>query len=146
MSIEEGDCYSIVYVSTAIASLSEAALLQLLRQARCANQRAGITGVLMYGGGQFLQVLEGSPAAVRRLYARIEADPRHGRLEKLADGPLPRREFTGWHMSFAPLPASYPNGIPGYLTPPRLAVVGAGTSVQPLLCEFLAHSSQLLLV
>lgn len=146
MKIEEGGCHSIVYVSTAIANLSEAALLQLLRRARCANQRAGITGVLMYGGGRFMQVLEGCPAAVRRLYARIEADPRHSRLEKLADGPLPRREFAGWHMSFAPLPAGYFNGIPGYLTPPQLALSGAGASAQPLLCEFLEHSSQLLLV
>ncbi|TDN36489.1 hypothetical protein A8B98_09045 [Hymenobacter sp. UV11] len=118
----------------------------MLRRARCANQQAGITGVLMYGGGQFMQVLEGCPAAVRRLYARIEADPRHSLLEKLADGPLPRREFTGWHMSFAPLPAGYCDGIPGYLTPPQMAILGAGTSAQPLLCEFLEHSSQRLLV
>lgn len=146
MKTAEGGCYSIVYVSTATGNLSEAALLRLLRRARCANQQAGITGVLMYGGGQFMQVLEGCPAAVRRLYARIEADPCHSRLEKLADGPLPRREFAGWHMSFAPLPAGYRDGISGYLTPPQLAILGAGTSAQPLLCEFLEHSSQLLLV
>jgi hypothetical protein len=146
MKIEAGGCYSIVYVSTAIASLSEAALLRLLRQARCTNQQAGITGVLMYGGGQFLQVLEGSPAAVRHIYARIEADPRHSRLEKLADGPLPRREFVDWHMSFAPLPTGYIDGIPAYLTPPQLVIAGAGTSVQPLLREFLEYSSQGLLV
>lgn len=146
MKIEEGACYSIVYLSTAIAQLSEGALLQLLRRARCANQQAGITGVLMYGGGQFMQVLEGSPAAVRRLYARIQADPRHSRLEKIADGPLSHREFKGWHMSFAPLPAAYSNGIPGYLSPPQLVMTGAGTSMQQVLCEFLEHSSQPLLV
>jgi hypothetical protein len=142
MNKEEGEtCHSIVYVSTAIANLSEAGLLQLLRRARCANQLAGITGVLMYGGGQFLHVIEGCPVAVRRLYTRIEADPRHSRLEKLADGLLPRREFRGWHMSFAPLPSSYLQGVPGYLTPPQLAISGAGTSVQQVLCEFLEYSS-----
>ncbi|AMR29205.1 hypothetical protein A0257_20310 [Hymenobacter psoromatis] len=121
-------------------------MLQLLRHARCANQWAGITGVLMGGGSQFLQVLEGCPAAVRRLYARIEADPRHSRLEKLADGPLPRREFAGWYMSFAPLPTTHFDAIPGYLMAPQLVLSGAGTSAQPLLREFLAHSNQLLLV
>lgn len=146
MKTEEGECHSIVYVSTAIAHFSEAALLQLLRRARCANQRAGITGALMYGGGQFIQVLEGCPAVVRNLYARIQADPRHSRFEILADGPLPRREFAGWHMSFAPLPAGYSNGIPGYLTPPQLVMSGAGTSVQQVLSVFMEHSSQLLLV
>ncbi|MGI4741497.1 MAG: BLUF domain-containing protein [Janthinobacterium lividum] len=147
MNQEEGEaCHSIVYVSTAIANLSEAGLLHLLRRARCANQLASITGVLMYGGGQFLHVMEGCPAAVRRLYARIEADPRHSRLIKLADGLLPQREFKGWHMSFAPLPASYLQGVPGYLTPPQLAISGAGTSVQQVLCEFLEYSNQSLLI
>ncbi|MEJ7664832.1 MAG: BLUF domain-containing protein [Hymenobacter sp.] len=80
--------------------LDEAMLLHLLEQCRPGNEQNGITGVLMYGGGQFIQVLEGCPAAVRRLYARIAADPRHGRLEILADGPVPRREFKNWHMSF----------------------------------------------
>ena len=146
MKIEKEACHSIVYVSTAIANLSEGALLNLLRRSRCANQQVGISGVLMHGGGQFMQVLEGCPAAVRRLYARIQADPRHSHLEKLADGPLPRREFRGWHMSFGPLPTRYSDGIPGYLTPPQLAMLGAGTSAQQLLCEFLQHSSQALLV
>lgn len=147
MSQEDGEaCHSIVYVSTAIANLSEANLLYMLQRARFANQLAGITGVLMYGGGQFLQVLEGCPSAVRRLYARIEADPRHSRLEKLADGLLPQREFRNWHMSFSPLPSSYFEGVPGYLTPPQLAISGAGTSVQQVLCEFLEHSSQSLLI
>ena len=141
MNCEAGKYYSIVYVSEAIARFEEPALLRLLRQCRLANEQNGITGVLMYGEGQFIQVLEGCPAAVRRLYARIAADPRHGRLEILADGPVLRREFRGWHMSFAPLPAAYPE-VPGYLTPPQLVLAAAGASVQQVLSEFLARSTQ----
>ena len=117
-------------------------MLQLLKRARGFNERAGITGVLMYGGGRFMQVLEGCPAAVRCLYARIAADPRHGRLEKLADGLVARREFTEWRMSFAPLPAGFPL-LPGYLSPPQLVIASAGTTVQPLLSEFMASSFEL---
>ena len=128
-------------MSTAIADLEEAALLQLLKQARGFNEQAGITGVLMYGGGRFLQVLEGCPAAVRCLYARIEGDPRHGRLEKLADGLLPQREFKGWHMSFAPPPGGLNwRQEPGYLTPPQLVIASLGAATQPLLSEFLEAS------
>lgn len=142
MESEAGGCYSIVYMSTAIADLEEAALLQLLKQARGFNEQAGITGVLMYSGGRFLQVLEGCPAAVRSLYARIEADPRHGRLEKLADGRLPRRDFKEWHMSFAPPPSGLDwRRVPGYLTPPQLVLAGLGTASQPLLSEFLEAST-----
>lgn len=143
MESEAGGCYSIVYISTAIADFGESDLVQLLRQARGFNEQAGITGVLMYGGGRFVQVLEGCPAAVRGLYARIEADPRHGRLEKLADGRVPRREYRGWHMGFAPppTPAAWLE-LPGYLTPPQLVQACLGTTAQPLLSEFLAASTE----
>lgn len=147
MESEPGGCYSIVYISTAIVEFGEAALLQLLKQSRGFNERAGITGVLMYGGGRFVQVLEGCPAAVRCLYARIAADPRHGRLEKLADGLVPRREYKEWYMSFAPPPtlADWPP-LPGYLTPPQLVLAGLGATTQPLLSEFLEASSHLELI
>ena len=144
MKGEQEECYSIVYMSKAIAHLDEAMLLHLLGQCRLNNAQNGITGVLMYGGGEFIQVLEGCPAAVRRLYARIAADPRHGRLEILSDGPISRREFKDWHMSFAPLPATYP--LPGYLTPPQLVAAAAGAPVQLVLSEFLARSTQAVLL
>lgn len=147
MDSEPGGCYSIVYISTAIVDFKEAALLQLLKQSRGFNERAGITGVLMYGGGRFLQVLEGCPAAVRCLYTRIAADPRHGRLEKLADGLLPRRDFTQWFMSFSPPPTSLDwQQVPGYLTPPQLVLAGLGATAQPLLSEFMEASSYLMLL
>ena len=143
MESEPAGCYSIVYISTAIADFGAADLLKLLKQARGFNEQAGITGVLMYGGGRFVQVLEGCPAAVRCLYARIEADPRHGRLEKLADGPVARREFTGWRMSFAPPPANFWL-LPGSLTPPQLVVASAGTTAQPLLSEFMTSCFEMM--
>jgi hypothetical protein len=96
----------------------------------------------MYGNGQFMQVLEGCPAAVRCLYARIAADPRHGRLVKLADGLVARREFTEWHMSFAPPPTDF-RLLPGYLTPPQLVLASIGTAVQPLLSEFMTACFEL---
>ena len=146
MESEPAGCYSIVYISTAIADFGAADLLKLLKQARGFNEQAGITGVLMYGGGRFVQVLEGCPAAVRCLYARIEADPRHGRLEVLADGPLARREFKSWHMSFAPPPAGDFRAIAGYLTPPQLVLASAGAAAQPLLSEFLTASAEVDLI
>jgi len=146
MESEPGGCYSIVYVSTAIAEFGEADLVQLLKRARGFNEQAGITGVLMYGGGRFVQVLEGCPAAVRCLYARIAADPRHGRLEKLADGLVARREFRSWSMSFAPPPGADWCHLPGYLTPPQLVLASLGTPIQQLLSEFMAASTQAVLL
>lgn len=147
MESEPGVCYSIVYISTAIADFKEADLVQLLKQTRGFNEQAGITGVLLYGGGRFVQVLEGCPAAVRQLYARIKADPRHAHLEKLADGPVARREFKEWYMGFAPPPAVADwQQLPGYLTPPQLVLASLGTTTQSLLSEFLTASTEAILV
>ena len=52
-------------------------LLAILRQSKAANPLHGITGVLCYSEGIFLQVLEGGRSAVNRLYNRIVADARH---------------------------------------------------------------------
>lgn len=146
MGSEPAGCYSIVYVSTAIVDFSAADLVKLLKRAHGFNERAGITGVLMYGSGRFVQVLEGCPAAVRCLYARIVADPRHGRFQVLADGLVARREFTGWHMSFAPPPPGDFRALAGYLTPPQLVLAGAGAATQSILSEFLTASAEALLV
>ena len=54
---------------------SLAALTSLLLLGRERNHAQGLTGVLLYAEGSFLQVLEGSAAAVRSTFARIEADP-----------------------------------------------------------------------
>ena len=141
MESDSVEYYGIVYMSTANAIFGAADLLQLLKQARGFNEQAGITGVLMYGAGRFVQVLEGEPAEVRALYARIVADPRHGRFEELANGWLARREFDRWHMSFAPPPPGNFRELAGYLTPPQLVTACVGTTTQPILSEFLAASS-----
>lgn len=141
MESEPVEYYGIVYMSTANANFGVADLLQLLKEARGFNEQAEITGVLMYGAGRFVQVLEGDPTEVRTLYARIVADPRHGRFEELANGWLARREFTDWHMSFAPPPPGNFRELAGYLTPPQLVIACAGAATQPILSEFLAASS-----
>jgi hypothetical protein len=147
MESEPGACYSIVYISTAIIDFKETDLVQLLKQARGYNERAGITGVLLYAGGRFVQVLEGCPTVVRRLFARIEADPRHGCLEMLADGLVARREYKEWYMGFAPPPTQADcQQLAGYLTPPQLVLAGLGTTTQSLLSEFLAASTEVVLV
>jgi hypothetical protein len=142
MNREPAGCYSIVYSSEATIDFKESALLQLLKRARGFHEQAGITGVLMYGNGRFLQIMEGSPAAVRSLYARVAALPNHGRHEMLANGLVAGREFTDWYMSFAPPPAGF-QSLPGYLTPPQLVLASAGTTVQPLLSEFMTSCFEL---
>ena len=66
-----------VYISSAVRLMTDAELVSLLRQCRANNEKAGITGMLLYKGGNFMQALEGPEEDVDRLQRRIETDPRH---------------------------------------------------------------------
>lgn len=91
----------LVYVSRAVRPMDEEALLVLLRQSRRDNECAGITGLLLYMGGCFMQALEGEREAVLSLYGRIAADPRHEQVTTLIKFAIPARHFPDWSMGFA---------------------------------------------
>lgn len=131
--------HCIVYVSEATGSLDEVALLRLLQQARAEHQKAQLTGLLLYSEGRFLQVVEGPEAPVREFFARIEIDPRHCKLQKLADGPKAQPDFPTWRMSFACATGSQVSELPHYLNPHHLPAFVEPTSVKHLLHEFLAE-------
>ena len=61
---------SIVYVSSATRLFAAEDLVALLQAARDYNARIGITGMLLYKAGNFLQVIEGDAAAVNALYEK----------------------------------------------------------------------------
>ena len=92
--------YFLVYVSAAVTWFSESELRTLLTSARFRNEHAGITGMLLYKDGNFMQALEGPEPAVRALYKRIEADRRHGGLVVLDCGTQRSRQFASWNMAF----------------------------------------------
>ena len=93
--------HQLVYLSTAAQPFDSAGLRQLLVQARVANARSHVTGLLLYHAGEFLQVLEGDHDVVHALFKRIGADPRHERIWLLADDPVTTRSFPNWCMGFA---------------------------------------------
>jgi len=90
-------------VSTALRPFSTEELSTLLERSRKRNGQAGITGMLLYKDGCFMQAFEGPKGEVQRLHAQIEGDPRHRNLIVLLDGPIPRREFSHWTMGFKEL-------------------------------------------
>ncbi|HMJ54637.1 MAG TPA: BLUF domain-containing protein [Polyangiaceae bacterium] len=91
----------IIYASAAIKAFSPAELTTLLRKARINNTRLGVTGMLLYDRGSFLQVLEGEIADVRSLYQLIAKDARHERVVKLLETIVDVRSFQDWSMGFA---------------------------------------------
>lgn len=93
---------TIVYVSSATHKLNEAEMEALLQDARERNRRHGITGILLYGEGNFMQCIEGPPDDVELIYTRICASRQHRDLIKLMDEPSAERCFPDWYMGVAP--------------------------------------------
>ena len=87
----------LLYASRAIDSRSDA-IDAILAQSRQYNRSCGITGILCYGGGIFLQALEGGRGAVSELYGHIQKDPRHKEVVLLHYEEITERRFGGWSM------------------------------------------------
>lgn len=70
----------------------------ILSASRQHNPSSGITGILCYGGGIFLQAIEGGRAAVSDLFGHIQKDPRHKDVVLLLFEEISERRFGGWTM------------------------------------------------
>lgn len=90
----------LAYTSTASWLYSGEDIATILEISRRNNARDGITGILLYKSGSIMQLLEGEPDALRRLYAKLLGDVRHHQVTKLYERPLAARSFSQWSMAF----------------------------------------------
>lgn len=95
-----GELVTVVYSSTAVEAFSEQELEGLLVSSRRNNAREGVTGMLLYREGRFLQVLEGPEGAVRGRMIAITGDSRHRRLRVLLQELISERQFPDWTMAY----------------------------------------------
>ena len=95
-----GELTSLAYVSQETRPLNQAALGDILASSRRHNESNGITGLLVYANGRFVQVLEGSESVVNETMLRIKTDERHHRLHVILTQTIPERHFGIWSMAF----------------------------------------------
>jgi hypothetical protein len=108
------DMVHCIYCSAAAGpGFSTTELEALLEVSRWNNSRLGITGILLYHGRSFFQVLEGERAVVEALYERIAADKRHSRVTKLILEPIEERDFPDWTMGYPKISQEELSEIPG---------------------------------
>lgn len=87
----------LLYCSRAVDT-GAAAIESILTQSRLHNAQIGITGILCYGDGVFLQCIEGGRMQVSELYGSIQQDPRHKDVALLFFEEISERRFSGWSM------------------------------------------------
>ena len=107
----------------------------LLKQACENNTRDGITGMLLYKNGQFMQVLEGTAEAVTTTFSRISRDPRHRKVTVLLKGAVQERRFSDWSMAFRDLNLPDHQEVPGFSEFLNTPVTGKEFDDDPEQCE-----------
>ena len=107
------DLIHVIYVSSAAPEISEHDTVKFLNEARKANRQNDVSGMMLYIGGCFLQLLEGEATKVDIACRAIFRDKREMRL--ILREPIAEREFSEWTMGFeavAPLEAARLLGEP----------------------------------
>lgn len=91
----------LVYESKVQGDFTEDDLSQLLAYARKRNAQEDITGLLIFHGGYFLQILEGPEENVMNCFKRIKNDDRHDDIWMLARLNMKERGFSRWSMGLS---------------------------------------------
>ena len=92
--------HRLIYASTAVGVLPAHQLDRILLRSRAFNPSAGITGLLLYHEGTFLQCVEGPAPGVLSLMERIRRDRRHSGITLLESGPCTSRAFPDSSMGY----------------------------------------------
>lgn len=90
----------IIYQSIAAPELDRAALIHLLYHARIANERRGMSGILLHSDRRFLQVLEGPTWKLCAAFGAIRRDLRHSQVEVIDERSIPEATFGNWRMRY----------------------------------------------
>ncbi len=133
----------LLYASRAIDSNPEA-IEAILSQSRNYNPTCGITGILCYGGGIFLQAIEGGRMAVSELYGHIQKDSRHKDVVLLHYEEITERRFGGWTMGQVNMSKINTNILLKYAERPELDPYSVSGKVSLALLEELMATASII--
>jgi hypothetical protein len=121
---------SLTYTSRASPGLQSSDIDSIHHSALTYNPLDGITGLLVYNGEGFLQIIEGGESAIDDLAKRIAADPRHTDFEVRDRRTLAKRFFPNWTMFRIDIDDNHASGmarvedeVGGRLDEPMLEIV-----------------------
>lgn len=98
-SIAKEPMVQLVYVSKKSEGVKLFDIVNFSQQAQDRNKTMGITGMLIYYGDHFLQVLEGPVNRVNKLYSVIAHDERHHDVKLVNVSTIYTRRFEGWSLN-----------------------------------------------
>lgn len=97
----------LTYTSRARLDFSEGDLSDILQTARHLNALDSVTGLLVFDGIRFLQIVEGSEQAIDHLEERLRRDQRHSAFEIRDARIIEARSFPDWSMELVKVSVGY---------------------------------------
>ena len=98
---------TLTYTSRARLDLTDGDLADIHQTARHLNALDGITGLLLFDGSRFLQIVEGGEAAIDNLVERLRKDRRHSAFEVRDERVVEERSFADWAMELLRVSAGF---------------------------------------
>ena len=98
---------TVTYTSLARLDLTAADLLEIHQTAKRLNALDGITGLLIFNGSRFLQIIEGDEAAIDDLIERLRRDDRHSAVGLRDTRYADHRAFPDWSMELVEVNAGH---------------------------------------
>ncbi|MDQ3245974.1 MAG: BLUF domain-containing protein [Pseudomonadota bacterium] len=92
------DLKSLAYTSLAALDLTASDLEAIHQTARELNALDGVTGLLIFNGTHFLQIIEGGEDSINELVERLRRDVRHSGFEIREEHKVTERAFPDWSM------------------------------------------------
>ncbi len=133
----------LLYASRSVDPSPEA-IETILSKSRQYNPTCGITGILCYGGGIFLQAIEGGRMAVSDLYGHIQRDVRHKDVVLLHYEEISERRFGGWTMGQVNMSKINTNILLKYAEKPELDPYSVSGKVSLALLEELMATASII--
>ncbi|HYW17291.1 MAG TPA: BLUF domain-containing protein [Allosphingosinicella sp.] len=116
---------TLTYTSRARLDLGDQDLAAIHQSARHLNALDGISGLLLFDGSRFLQIVEGTEEAIDTLVERLRMDSRHSAFEVRDERHVERRSFPDWAMELVRVSPGYGNAkdvvatiLPATVAPP----------------------------
>jgi hypothetical protein len=91
--------HHIGYTSRAIGNASFGKLEELCQRSAANNKLVGVTGLLVFDGVRYIQLIEGEASAVCPLMASIARDSRHDKIVYIINEATPERAFESWDLA-----------------------------------------------
>ena len=99
MSTNLLECF--LYQSKLAPGVDATCVAQIVKTARAFNEKAQITGILVFDGEFFCQYIEGPSHQVQNLISLLANDPRHIDFTPLLHShQQPYRKFSKWTMAY----------------------------------------------